>query len=333
MLRRIILSLCLLALVAPVVAAPAKRKAAKAAEPESALSPALAKPVSAALESLDALDEAAKHGGGKRPAAAIRKVDAVKADLKGALSAVREAKADDDESAAKDAAIVAVAAALRSADMVSQGLQEGDDDQVEAGLKLGGMARSDLEGLDEGGAEAAEGGGGGGDEYKIGPSMGGNVSLAGQTGGANMSADLSLSLPISQAMDLGIGGSLTGSSSDNGGSGVSSSTSANLGYGFNAFARYHFLELFARAPWIVPFVGLKMGINSSDNFSTSGYNVSETQSNSTTFGEQFGMLFFVNTKSAITTQLENSSVSSSSNGTSSPGSSSLSFSMGVRQMF
>jgi hypothetical protein len=219
--------------------------------------------------------------------------------------------------------------------MVSQGLQEGDEDQIDAGLKLGGMARSDLEGLDEGGAEAAEGGGGGGggNEYKIGPAMGGNVSLAGQTGGANMSADLSLSLPISQAMDLGIGGSLTGNSSESGGTGASSSTSSSLGYGFNAFARYHFLELFAKASWIVPYVGVKVGINSNDNFSSSGYNVSETQSDSTTFGEQFGMLFFVNTKSAITTQLENSSVSSSSNGASSPGTSSLSFSMGVRQMF
>ena len=328
MFKRSILIACLVALALPAFAA---RKSAKAKKAESALSAELAKPVQAALDSLQALDDAAKGGRPKRASAAIKRADALKADLKEALNQVRDAKPEKDEAAAKDAAVVAVAAALRAADLVSQGLQEEDGKQVQAGLKLGEMAQGDLRQLEEEGAPAPGGGGGGGaaTEYKIGPSIGANLALTGQTGGSNMSVDLSFSWPVAAAVDLGVGGSLSGSYSETG----AGSYSETFGYGFNGFARYHFLELFNRAPWIVPYLGAKMGLNYSDNSGLSGGSFTETESTSTTLGGQLGVLFFVSAKSAITLQLEDDSNSSASGGKSSPSTNSWTLSLGARQMF
>ncbi len=112
------------------------------------LSPGLAKPVEAALDSLQSLQEAVQKAKPKHPAAAIRHADAIKADLKDALAQVRGAKPDKDEAAAMDAAVVAIAAALRSADLVSQGLQDEDDDQLQTGVKLSALAQADLKRLD-----------------------------------------------------------------------------------------------------------------------------------------------------------------------------------------
>jgi hypothetical protein len=159
--------------------------------------------------------------------------------------------------------------------------------------------------------------------------LGGDVSLVSQGNSTNMSADLSFSYPVSQASDVGVGGTLSANSSSDGGT----STSSGLGYGLNAFARYHFLQLFAKAPWIVPYVGLKLGLNFGSNFSDSSASVSETDSTSSTLGEQLGTLFFMTAKSAVTVQLENDHNSSSSGGTSSPASDTLTLSMGIRQMF
>ena len=329
MFKRSILIICMLALALPALAA--RKSTSKSKKAESALSAGLAKPVESALDSLQALDDAAKGGKPKRASTAIKRADALKADLKESLSQLRDAKPEKDEAAAKDAAVVAVAAALRAADLVSQGLQEEDSKQVQAGLKLGEMAQGDLRQLDEEGAPAPGGGGGGGGatEYKIGPSIGANLALTGQTGGSNMSVDLSFSWPVAAAVDLGVGGSLNGSYSDTG----SASYSTVFGYGFNGFARYHFLELFNRAPWIVPYLGLKMGLNYSDNSSLSAGTYSDTESTTTTLGEQVGILFFVSAKSAITLQLENDANSSTSGGKTSPSTSSLTLSLGARQMF
>jgi hypothetical protein len=330
MLRRFVLIFFALSIVAPARAAQHKIASKKEKEADSELSSVLAKPVAAALDSLQALNEAVQRARPKHPAAAIRRVDAVKTDLKEALGQVREAKVDKDEAAAKDAALVAVAAALRAADMASQGLQEGDDDQVQASLKLGALAQADLKRLDDEGDAPPAVGGGTGAAYKIGPSLGGDVSLVGQGNSSNMSADLSVSFPVSQAMDLGVGGSLSGNSSS---SATSSSTSSGLGYGVNGFARYHFLQIFANAPWIVPYVGLKLSLSLNSSFSDSGASVTETDSTTTALGEQLGLLFFMSAKSAITVQLENDVNSSASNGTSSPSTDSLTLSMGARQMF
>ena len=245
--------LCVFALASSAPAA-TRKSVAKEKEAESALSPALAKPVAAALDSLQTLLDPAQKNKAKRPAAAIRRVDGLKADLKATLTQLREATVEKDEAAAKDAAVVAVASALRAADLVSQGLQEQDDDQVQAGLKLAALAQADLQGLDESGDET-QGATAASNDYKIGPSMGGNLSLSGQGASTNLSADLSISFPLSQALDLGVGASLSGSNSSSG-SGLQGSSSSSLGYGFNAFTRYHFLEVFAAAPWIVPYIGL-----------------------------------------------------------------------------
>jgi hypothetical protein len=187
-----------------------------------------------------------------------------------------------------------------------------------------------LNNLEENGAQATAGGGG--EDYKIGPSMGGDVSLSSQGNSTNMSGNLSLSFPVGQALDLGIGGSLTANSSSSG-SGTSSSTSTGLGYGLNAFTRYHFLSLFQKSPWIVPYVGLKLGLSSNNTFSVQGTKITDTTTDSTSLGYSLGTLFFVSAKSAITAQIESSSSSSSSAGASSPSSTSLTLSMGVRQMF
>lgn len=323
------LCVCLMALASLAGAAKAKKSAAKEAADDSALSPALAEPVAAADQDLKDAAEAVKKGSSKRPAAAIRKLQGIKDDLRDQLGRVRAAKAEDDEAGAKDAAIVAVAAALRAVDLGIQGLQDGDDDKLETARHLGDLASGDLNNLEQNGAQAQAGGG---EEYKIGPSFGGDVSLAAQETSTNMSADLNLSFPLSQAMDLGIGGSLNASSSSSG-SGKSASSSTGLGYGLNTFARYHLLGLFSRAPWIVPYVGFKIGLNSNESFSTQGLTVSDTTTTSTTLGYSLGTLFFVSAKSAITAQVESTTSSSSSAGSSSPSTGSITLSMGVRQMF
>jgi hypothetical protein len=328
MIQRSILILALAVLAWPAAAA-THQAGAKAKDADSELSPALAKPVEAALEGIQSLQEAAQKAKPKHPAAAIRRADAIKAGLKEALGQAREAKPDKDEAAAKDAAVVAIAAALRSADLVSQGLQDQDDDQVQTGLKLSALAQADLKRLDEEGAVAPSAGGASAGDFKIGPSLGGDVSLVSQGNSTNMSADLSFSYPVSQASDVGVGGTLSGNSSSDG----FSSSSSGLTYGLNAFARYHFLQLFAKAPWIVPYVGVKLGLNFSSNFSDSGSTVSESDSTSSTLGEQLGTLFFMTPKSAVTVQLENDRNSSASGGTSSPSSDTLTLSMGIRQMF
>lgn len=329
--KTIIIGACLVAL-ASLGQAAAKKKAAaesKAEEAESSLSPALARPVDAAQQDLKDAVDAVKKGNSKRPTATVRKLEGLKDDLRDQLSKVREAKVDDEEAGAKDAAIVAVAAALRATDLAAQGLQEGDDDQLKTAEHLAEMADADLGNLQANGAQASAGSGGG--DYKIGPSFGGDVSLSGQGNSSNMSSDLSISFPIGQALDLGVGGSLTANSS--GSSGSSSSTSTGLGYGLNAFTRYHFLEVFSKAPWIVPYLGLKLGYNYNDSITVGTTTSSETESTSTSLGYQLGTLFFVSAKSAITAQIESSRSSTSSGGTSSPSTSSLTLSMGVRQMF
>jgi hypothetical protein len=331
MFHKFILSICLLAL-ATVAPAAAAKKAAKAPEAESALSKALAQAVGKALDGLQAMQASAKQK--KRPAALLRQAEELKQDLKEQLERLRGAHVDDSEAASKDAAVVAVAAGLRAADLIASGLKDDDDDQLQAGYQLGEMAIGDLESLDEGGEEAALGGGdSGGGGYEIGPSLGGDFALGSQTNAFNMSTNLSMSLPISQAMDLGAGFSLGLNSSDDG---RNSSVATNLG--FNAFTRYHFLQAFAQSPWIVPYVGAKLGWQGNDSSSLSSgggsYSASSSSSSGTSVGLQLGTLFFVNKKTAITAQVESSTSNSSSGAAGSPSSSSsLALSMGVRMMF
>lgn len=332
--KTVMLCSALLALSVWAGAASAKKSAAakEEAPEEPTLSRALAEPVDAADQDLKDAADAVSKSSAKRPAATLRKLQGFKDDLRDQLGKVRAAHVDEDEAGAKDAAIVAVSAALRAVDLAAQGLQDEDDDKLATAKNLGEMASADLNNLRQNGAQAQAGSGGGGGDIKIGPSFGGDVSLAAQQSSTNMSADLSVSFPIGRAVDLGLGGSLSASSSESG-SGSSSSTSTGLGYGINTFVRYHFLELFAKAPWIVPYVGFKVGLNSNESFSTQGLTVSDVTTNSTTIGYSLGTLFFVSAKSAITAQVESTTSASSSAGKSSPSTGSITLSMGVRQMF
>jgi hypothetical protein len=327
-------ALCLL-MAGPAEAA---RKPKKPVEPESALSPALEKPVSALLQDISDLRAALLKVNYGRPNAAIRKVETIKAGMKESLNDLRQANAGEKEAAAKDAAVVAAAAALRGADLAAQGLQDGDRDQVKAGVELAGMAENDLVSLDAGGEEAALGGGGGGgsggETYEIGPSLGMNLAYTTQKSSSNLNADVSASFPVTRAMDVGAGINL--------GLGLSESpgtSSGNMSYGLNAFTRYHFLEIFSKAPWIVPYVGAKFGLNFGYDWSYSGFNTSSTDSAGTSLGWQLGSLFFVNHKTALTLQLESSSGSSTSTPSgagaksSTSETSSLALSAGLRVMF
>jgi hypothetical protein len=290
------------------------------------LSPALAKPLAQALNSLKSLPE----GVSKNAAAAVAgRMEALKLELKTALGQLRKAKVSDGDAEAKDASVVAVAGALRAADLIGKGLKKGDPAQLQIGLSLAQLARADLEALQAPPVAAvapipkADG-------YTIGPSIGGNLAYTSQPSAMNAAADFSVSYPMTEASDVGLGLSVnaTRSSSNNGGY-------YGARYSVDFFTRFHFLELFRAAPWVVPYVGAKMGVTMNRSSAYDASSSTAIDSGGDSFGFQAGTLFFISKKTAVSAQVEDSveTTQALSSSTRAVSNGSLTLSLGLRMMF
>lgn len=336
--RRFVLMICAALLLAPwSVSAATAKKRAKAApvQEEASLEDLLGRDLAAAVEAAGEAYDAAEALLGRqrkrgRPTALIRGMGEVREDYAKALQRARDARVDADNSLLRDQVVVSLSQSIRACDLIVQGLRDDEEDQVQAGIELAGMAQGDLDSLVEGGSTAAGAGG----PSQIGPSLGMNVGMNSQPGGFNMSTDLNVSVPVSKAQDVGLGGSMTVSSSES-----SSSSSGSLNFGGNVFSRYHFLEAFSGKPNWVPYVGVKTGLTWGTQWQGQGLNFSTTDSLGVEFAGQLGMLIFVDASSAVTLQLETGSTSttsqsgSSSSSSTTTSSASTGLSLGLRRMF
>jgi hypothetical protein len=333
--RRIVLMICAALLLAlwSVLAATAKKRAKPApVQEEATLEGLLGRDLAAAVEAAGEAYDAAEALLGRqrkrgRPTALIRGMGEVRADYAKALQRARNARVDEDNSLLRDQVVVSLSQSIRACDLIVQGLRDGDEDQVQAGIELAGMAQGDLDSLVEGGPTAAVAGG----PSQIGPSLGLNVGMSSQTGGFNMSSDVSVSVPVSKAQDVGLGGSMTVNSSES-----ASSSSGSLSFGGNIFSRYHFLGAFSGKPNWVPYVGAKTGLRWGTQWQGQGLSFSTTDSLGVEFAGQLGMLIFVDASSAVTLQLETGSTSTTSEtstSTSTSSSATTGLSLGLRRMF
>ncbi len=316
-----------------------KKKAAAVEEEvdpaEEALGPELAKLLHKAEEiSEDAaeLQEAmAKRPKGSSRTRFLDDLKDLRERARKVLDSAREAKVKAGAELKRDVFLVQMAQGLRALELVAQGIADDDDDTIEKGWALGALVQADMAGQavasPAGGSAAGPGPGG------IGPSMGINLSLQSQSGGMNMNTDLSSSFPISRAMDLGLGFSMTLNSS----SSSSTSSSVNLNMGLNTFMRYHYLDAFPASPWLVPYVGLKIGYDLGMTSSVGSGTAGSSDSSGMNGALQLGMLMFLDRKQAVTLQVEStgrSSTSVAADGSESVSSSSgAGLTLGLRRMF
>lgn len=326
-----------LATPAEALTAKKKSKAKPAAQEEMTLAELLGKDLAAAVEGANqAYDDAeaalSRHGKRKRASnnTVLRELAEARASYAKALQRARDARTDDDNALLRDQVLVSITQSLRAIDLITQGLRDDDDDQVDAGVQLAGLAQADLDSLAEGGGAAGIESAGG--APALGPSIGMNFGMSSQDSSFNMAMDVNLSVPVNEAMDIGLGGSLNGTTSE-----TATTSSGNLTLGGNLFSRYHFLGAFAGKPNLVPYVGAKLGMNMGSQWSGTGLNFNSSDSLGTELSAQLGMLVFIDAKSAITFELESGSSSSSSEDTagkvSSSSSSSVGLSLGLRRMF
>lgn len=332
------LLLCALVLAWPLAASAATKKKSKIKEPEEiSLSELLGKDLAKAVEeSFAAYDDAEtalqRHSQRKRSSnnAVLRQLAEVRDAYEKALGRAREARVEAEDSLTRDQVVVSISQSIRALDLITKGLRDDDEDQVDAGVELAGLAQADLTSIAEGGGAAGPADSGSGPE--IGPSMGFNVGLSAQSNSSNVNMDLNFSVPVSDAADIGLGGSMNFSSTDSGGS-----PSGNLNLGGNVFGRYHFLQAFAKNPNWVPYVGAKVGYNMGTSYQGTGLNFSTTDTLGAELSGQVGLLVFMDRKSAITLEAEFGSSSSSSTPLSGPtstsSSSSTGLTVGLRRMF